>query len=80
MCELVSVVERWHVGVVPAFRFFPLPRRVPGSWLSEAYQSQMQVASVKQNDVYHGREEAYYFGAKDVSACIMYSTKIMITD
>jgi hypothetical protein len=31
--------------------------------LSEDYQSQMQVASVKQSNVCHGREEAYYFGA-----------------
>jgi hypothetical protein len=29
-----------------------------------AYQSQMQVASVKQSNVCHGREEAYYFGAR----------------
>jgi hypothetical protein len=36
---------------------------VAGS-LSEAYQSQLQVASVKQSNVCHGREEAYYFGAR----------------
>jgi hypothetical protein len=29
-----------------------------------AYQSQMQVASVKQRNVCHGREKAYYFGAR----------------
>jgi hypothetical protein len=37
---------------------------VPVSLLSEAYLSQMQVASVKQSNVYHGQEEAYYFGAR----------------
>jgi hypothetical protein len=51
-----------HVGDLPAFGVFLLPRGVPGSLLSEAYQSQMQVASVKQNKICHGRE-AYYFGA-----------------
>jgi hypothetical protein len=30
----------------------------------EAYQFQMQVASVKQSNVCDGREEAYYFGAR----------------
>jgi len=33
------------VGDIPAFGFFRLPRRVPRR-LSEAYQSQMQVAGV----------------------------------
>jgi hypothetical protein len=37
-----------HVGDLPAFGVFLLPRGVPGSLLSEACQSQMQVASVKQ--------------------------------
>jgi hypothetical protein len=64
MCELASVVQRRHVGHLPAFSLFQLPRPVPGSLLSEAYQSQMQVASVKQNNVCHGREQAYYFGAR----------------
>jgi hypothetical protein len=59
MCELASAVQRRHVGDLPAFGLFLLPRRVPGSLLSEAYQSQMQVASVKQSNVCHGREEAY---------------------
>jgi hypothetical protein len=63
MCELVLSVQRRHEGDLPAFGFFRLPRGVPGS-LSEAYQSQMQVASVKQSNVYHGRGEAYYFGAR----------------
>jgi hypothetical protein len=40
-----------------------LPRPVPGS-LSEAYQSQIAVARVKQNGVCDGRGEAYYFGAR----------------
>jgi hypothetical protein len=54
---------RRHVGDLPAFGLLLLPRPVPGSLLSEAYQSQMRVASVKQSNVCHGREEAYYFGA-----------------
>jgi hypothetical protein len=37
-----------HVGNLPAFGVFLLPHGVPGSLLSEACQSQMQVASVKQ--------------------------------
>jgi hypothetical protein len=37
-----------HVGDLPAFSTFLLPRGVPGSLLSEACQSQMQVVSVKQ--------------------------------
>jgi hypothetical protein len=40
------------------------PRGVPGSLLSEAYQSQMQVANVKKSNVYYGRGETYYFGAR----------------
>jgi hypothetical protein len=63
ICELASVVQRRHVGDLPAFGLLLLPRGVPGSLLSEAYQSQMQVASVKQINVCRGREEAYYFGA-----------------
>jgi hypothetical protein len=64
MCELASAVQRRHVGDLPAFGVFLLPRGVPGSLLSEAYQSQMQVASVKQSSVCHGRGEAYDFGAR----------------
>jgi hypothetical protein len=47
MCELASVIQRRHVGDLPAFGLFLLPRGVPGCLLSEAHQSQMQVASVK---------------------------------
>jgi hypothetical protein len=64
MCELELVVQRRHVGDLPAFGLFLPPRGVPGSWLSEAYQSQTKVARVKQSNVCHGREEAYYFGAR----------------
>jgi hypothetical protein len=39
MCELASAVQRRHVGDLPAFGFFRLPRGVPRSLLSEAYQS-----------------------------------------
>ena len=46
MCELTSAVERRHVGDLPAFGFFRLPRGVPRRLLPEAYQSQIQVASV----------------------------------
>jgi hypothetical protein len=63
MCKLASAIQRQHVGDLLAFGFFRLSRGVPGSLLSEAYQSQMQVASVKQCNVYHGRGEAFYFGA-----------------
>jgi hypothetical protein len=55
---------RWYVGNLPAFDLFLLPHRVPGSLLSEAYQSQMQVASMKQSNVCYGQEETYYFGAR----------------
>jgi hypothetical protein len=42
MCELASVFQRRHVGDLPAFGFFRLPRGVSRRLLSEAYQSQMQ--------------------------------------
>jgi hypothetical protein len=32
MCELASVVQRKHVGDLPEFGFFRLPREVP-QWL-----------------------------------------------
>ena len=48
-------VPRETVGYLPAFGFFRLPRGVPRKLLSDAYQSQMQVASVKPNNVCHGR-------------------------
>jgi hypothetical protein len=52
-----------------------LPRTIPGSLLSEA-----EVASVKQSGVCDGRGEAYFvFWCKDMSACIIYSTKITTT-
>jgi hypothetical protein len=43
------------MGYHPASGFFRLPRGVPRRLLSEAYPSQMQVASVKPNNVRHGR-------------------------
>jgi hypothetical protein len=63
MRELASAVQKRHVGDPSAFGFFLPPRAAPGR-LSEAYQSQMQVASVKQSNVSYWREEAYYFGAR----------------
>jgi hypothetical protein len=38
MCELASVVQRQHVGDLPVFSFFRLPRRVPRRLLPETYQ------------------------------------------
>jgi hypothetical protein len=64
LCELASAVQRRHASDLPAFGLLLLPRGVPGSLFSEAYQPQMQVASVKQSSVCHGRGEAYYFGAR----------------
>jgi hypothetical protein len=55
---------RRHIGDLPAFGLFVLPRPVPGSLSSESCQIQMQVASVKQSKVCHGRKEAYYFGVR----------------
>jgi hypothetical protein len=48
MCELASAVQRRHVGDLSAFGLLLLPPPVAGSWLSEAYLSQMQVTRVKQ--------------------------------
>jgi hypothetical protein len=64
MFELTSAIQRRHVGDLPTFGFFLLTRGVPGSLLSEAYQSQVQVASVKQSGICNGRGEVYYFGAR----------------
>jgi hypothetical protein len=50
-----TAVERRPVGDRSAFGFFRLPRGVPRRLLSETYQSQMQVASAKPNNVRHGR-------------------------
>jgi hypothetical protein len=38
MGELASAVQRRHVGDLPAFGFFRLPRGVSRRLLSEAYQ------------------------------------------
>jgi hypothetical protein len=46
---------RRPVCYLSAFGFFRLPCRVPRRLLSDAYQSQMQVTSVKPNTVCHGR-------------------------
>jgi len=47
------------VGYLPAFGFFRLPHGVPRRLLAQAYQSQMQVASVKPNNVCHGRRKEW---------------------
>jgi hypothetical protein len=54
-----AVVEGRSVDDLSAIGFFRLPRGVPRKLLSEAYQSQMQVASVKPNNVCHGRGEEW---------------------
>jgi hypothetical protein len=46
-----------HVGDLPAFGVFQLPRGVAGTLLSEACQTQMQVASVKQTTFVMGEEK-----------------------
>ena len=51
-------VEKRPMGYLPAFGFFRLPRGVPRRLLPEAYQSQMQLASVKPN-VCHGRGKVW---------------------
>jgi len=59
-----ATVQRRPVGDVPANGFFRLPRGIPGKLLSEAYWSQLQVASVKPNNVCHRRGKTCYFGAR----------------
>jgi hypothetical protein len=91
MCKLASVVQRRHVGDMPAFGFIRLPRGVLGSF-SEAYQYQTNIASfscVKILRYTTGRCEtkqrlswarrSLLVWCKNTSACIIYSTKIMIT-
>jgi hypothetical protein len=53
-----------HVRDLSAYGLLLLPRPIAGSLLSEAYQSQIAVASVKQSGVCPGGGEAYYFGAR----------------
>ena len=48
-------VKRRPVGYLPPFGFFRLRRGVPRRLLSDAYQFQMQVDSVKPNNVCHER-------------------------
>src|SRR5215510_12459312 len=52
------------VGDLPAISFMLLHAEFQKGLLSEAYQSQMPVTSVKESNVCHGRGEAYYFGAR----------------
>jgi hypothetical protein len=62
----------WHVCDLSAYGHLPLTHPVPGSLLSEAYQSQMQWPV-------WNRAAFFMDEKKDVSACIIYSRKIMIT-
>ena len=61
--DLKATAQRRPVADLPALGFFRLPHGVPRSLL-EAYQSQMQVASMKTDNVYHERRKAHYFGAR----------------
>jgi len=55
--ELTSAVDRRPAGDLPAFGFFRLLRGFPRTLLSEAYQSQIQLASVKQSNFAMGEEK-----------------------
>jgi hypothetical protein len=70
ICVSESDLVARHVGDLPAFGLLLLSRKVPGSLLSEAYKSQMQVASVKQGNICDGRGKVYYFGA---TTCVLVS-------
>ena len=52
------------VGDLPAISFMLLHAELQEGLLSEAYQSQMPVTNVKENNVCRGRGEAYYFCAR----------------
>jgi hypothetical protein len=79
--EFASAVQRRHVSDLPAFGFFLLPRGVPGSLLSEAYQSEIQVVSMKQSNVCHSggkliillqeHECLYNLQHKDYDKCLV---------
>ena len=56
-------IERWPVGHLTRFGFFRLPRGVPRQ-LSSDSQTELQLASVKPSNVFHGWGEADYFGAR----------------
>ena len=65
-------VERRPAGYLPAFGFFRLSRGVTRRLLSDTYQSQMQVASVKPNTVCHGRgtrQVAVHYKKDDLLHC-----------
>jgi len=51
-------IERQPVVYLPLFGFFQLPCGVPQRLLTEAYQSQMQVASVKPNNIVMDKEKS----------------------
>ena len=50
------------MGDLAAFGFFRLPHGVPRS-LSSDSQTEMQLAKVRESNVFHGRGEADYFPA-----------------
>ena len=52
------------VGDLPAISFMLLHAELQEGLLSEAYQSQMPVTSVKESNACRGRGETYYFGAR----------------
>jgi hypothetical protein len=63
MCELTSAVGRQPVGDLSRFGSFRLPRGVPRRLSSESH-TEMQLASVKPRNVFHGRGETDYFVAR----------------
>jgi hypothetical protein len=65
MCELVSVAQDGMLATCQRLTYSCYHAEFQKVFfLSEAYQTQMQVASLKQSNVCHGREEACYFGAR----------------
>ena len=54
ICELTSAVERRSLGDLASFGYFRLPCGIPRRLSSES-QNEMQLASVKPNNVCHGR-------------------------
>jgi hypothetical protein len=75
MCELASAVQRRHVGDLPAFGFFRLPRGVPGSFIRSIPISNAG-GQCETKQYLSWTRRGILFWCKDKSACIIYSTKI----
>jgi hypothetical protein len=79
MCELASAVQRRHVGDLPAFGFIRLPHKEFQEGYHQKHTNLRCGWSVwNQATLIMDEVNEAYFG-KDMSACIIYSTKIMIT-